>query len=80
MMTIKLNTKAIYMYVILKLAHLSSFILGELNIQNGNLTIYQTNQSDEGNYYYRFQAPSSGIFDTGDKYEIQLDLCSKNIF
>ena len=55
------------------------FILGELSIQNGNLTIYQTNQSDEGYYYYRFQAPNSGIFDTGDKYEIQIDLCGKNI-
>ena len=52
-------------------------IAGELNIETGELTIYQVNATDEDLYSYRFFAPSSGVPDTGHNYEIQQDFCGK---
>ena len=48
---------------------------GELNIQDGDLTIYQADQDDEDFYYYRFDATANEVQNTGAKYEIQLDIC-----
>ena len=49
---------------------------GELNVDTGELTIYNVNVSDEGFYYYNFYIYSSPA-DTGHKYEIHLKVHGK---
>ena len=49
----------------------------ELNVDNGELTIYDVNMSDEGFYYYNFYI-RGGSADTGDKYEIELEVYGKS--
>ena len=50
----------------------------KLNVATGELTIYSTEISDEGFYYYFFHI-NGGTSDTGHKYEIHMEVYGKYV-
>ena len=50
---------------------------GELDIDTGKFTIFQSQIVDEGFYYYKFYVP--GDPDTGTKYELNLTVYDQKI-
>ena len=50
---------------------------GELNTNNGALTIYSLSLEDEDFYYYSFTSFDARVNDTGIKYEIYVEVHGK---